>query len=235
MATSGLPHFKKSPHDLSCTIDACYASDTLWPARSSSDLQLAAAAGCQSCSLLLCSINTLFPTSLSRTWRWQHRCGAVFIRFPEEEKDYRLRMPFTQLGAQKSSLPWIRVRRLRPKRRTTDEYLPVLVHWLDDCTTNHDCRKSETPLPTRVLDIGLTPFDSVRLYTTSRESARYIAFSHCWGKGQISQITTTTQNFDSKTKGIPENDLPKSYLEVIGIARNLNIRYVWSVSIASHS
>jgi hypothetical protein len=88
-------------------------------------------------------------------------------------------------------------RELRDRRATG--YLPVLVDRLEDCLNNLGCGKTATPLPTRVLDLGTSPLDNIRLYTTSRESARYIAFSHCWGSTGKLQLRTTLQNFASNT------------------------------------
>jgi hypothetical protein len=225
MATSSLPHLKKSPADLSCWICNTSAREE-YVSHPISDLEVAAGAGCQRCSLALCCIPVKGLEMLLQ---------LQYINTPDRIKRFSLcilgQRPidygvFTHLGAQRSSLPVVQVRR-EMKDRCTTEYLPVLLDWLEDCTTNHGCGNAETPLPTRVLDIGTSPVDSIRLYTTSREHARYIAFSHCWGKAVASLIRTTVQNFGARTERILDTDLPRSYMEVISIARNLNIRYVW--------
>jgi hypothetical protein len=59
--------------------------------------------------------------------------------------------------------------------------------------------ETAAPLPTRLLDLGTSLLHNVRLYTTSREFARYIASSHCWGDTGKLQLRTTLQNFASNT------------------------------------
>jgi hypothetical protein len=225
-ATSTLPHLKKSPVNLSCRT-CNISAEGRYLIHPISDLEVAAGAGCQRCSLALRCIMVMEP-EISPQLRYINTQDLIeeFKFFNPGQRPPIKYSVFTHPGAQESSLPFVPVRR-EIKDRCTTEYLPVLLDWLEDCTTNHDCGNAETPLPMRVLDIGTSPVDNIRLYTTSREHARYIAFSHCWGKAVVSLIRTTVQNIGARTERILDADLPRSYMEVISIARNLNIRYVW--------
>jgi hypothetical protein len=231
MATLDLPHIRKSPVDLSSVI--CNTTLDPWGCVDFPllDLELAAKAGCQLCSLRLCSITAFVssPGLLARLLYRKHQTNDHFYFFKVDNgtRPISLEM-FTLPDAPESSLPFVNVRRGTADRCTT-AYLAVLIKWLDDCTSNHECADIEAPLTKRVIDIGSSSVDNVRLYITKSEPSRYLALSHCWGGPGTSRVCTTKQNLCSHTGDIPETNLPQNYLDVISIARRLNVRYVWLV------
>ena len=60
------------------------------------------------------------------------------------------------------------------------EKLSLTSKWTEKCLTGHtECQQTWTPLPTRVLDLGHSPRDVIRVCPGQALSARYCALSHC--------------------------------------------------------
>lgn len=101
----------------------------------------------------------------------------------------------------------------------------MLADWLRDCIDNHkQCTQAQSPLPTRVIAVGVDgeePF----LYETNGEEAAYIALSHCWGKHQ--PLTTKKGTLQQRKKRIPLVDVPQTFQDAILVTRKLGIRYLW--------
>lgn len=85
--------------------------------------------------------------------------------------------------------------------------------------------KGGSELPRRVLDIGQSSRDIVRLYETEREPGRYACLSYCWGRRPF--LRTVTANFDAHLAEIPWDQLPLTHQETIAVVRQLGIRYLW--------
>ncbi|KAF1987704.1 HET-domain-containing protein [Aulographum hederae CBS 113979] len=114
----------------------------------------------------------------------------------------------------------------------SDECVAFIQELLEDCEKEHDdCnRPLESPLPNRVIDIGLDQeTDSVKLYETRNEGAQYICLSHCWGATQ--PLKTTKSTLGSRKQGILLKDLPATFLDAIWLTRRLGLRYIWIDSI----
>lgn len=54
---------------------------------------------------------------------------------------------------------------------------------------------------------------------------RYVALSHCWGRGQ--NICTTQATLESHKRGIDIQSLPQTFKDAIAIVRSLGVRYLW--------
>jgi len=81
-------------------------------------------------------------------------------------------------------------------------------------------------LPTRVLDVGQSPEDKIRLLETeSTIDSRYICFSHCWGTKR--PLVTTRDNIRSWKEAIAWHLIPKTFQDAIEYTRALKIRYLW--------
>lgn len=118
--------------------------------------------------------------------------------------------------------------------------VPTIRAWLRECDENHDgcvhSRSRAIPfrLPQRFLDVhqgGIgTKSDSVRLVLTSgkdfTKETRYIALSHCWGKGGV-KLKATTDNANSLMENISLADLPNTFQHAAIISRELGIQYLW--------
>jgi Heterokaryon incompatibility protein (HET) len=56
---------------------------------------------------------------------------------------------------------------------------------------------------------------------------RYVAYSHCWGDPANGPMTTTPDTLLQRKSGIPLDTLPRSFQDLILVARKLGIAYVW--------
>lgn len=77
-------------------------------------------------------------------------------------------------------------------------------------------------MPKRVLDVSS---ETVRLYETRGELAKYACLSHCWGKQQI--ITTTKANISRHLQAIPWDALSRTFQDAVTCARRLGLNYLW--------
>lgn len=80
-------------------------------------------------------------------------------------------------------------------------------------------------MPTRIIDVGQSEIDEVRLCDHGGPLEFYIALSHCWGKHPL--IRTLSKNIDEHRREIPMESLPPTFREVISFARRLGIRFLW--------
>ncbi len=110
--------------------------------------------------------------------------------------------------------------------------LEMVRDMLEDCAENHpDCKPdtaSASFCPTRLLSVGGSESDKVKLIETSNTTLygrRYLALSHCWGLTKM--ITTTTATLKSRLADIDETTLPKTFQDVIRLARSVKVPYVW--------
>ncbi|KAI0176112.1 heterokaryon incompatibility protein-domain-containing protein [Hypoxylon sp. FL1284] len=100
--------------------------------------------------------------------------------------------------------------------------------WLQKCCETHrECpQDTSMPLPTRVIDVGISgDAPAPRLLVSSGAEGRYATLSHCWG-GPISSVLTT-QNLKLFQSALPYSDLPLNFRDAISITRHLGIRYLW--------
>jgi hypothetical protein len=98
--------------------------------------------------------------------------------------------------------------------------------WIQECFEHRDCgSNSDTPLPTRILEIGTKEDSILRLSISNGRLGRYVALSHCWGKRRTT--TTTAQNFDQHLKSIDINALPANFKDSVIISRELGYKYLW--------
>ncbi|CAN9327746.1 unnamed protein product [Alternaria alternata] len=105
--------------------------------------------------------------------------------------------------------------------------------WLENCNQAHidTCapQDNQTQLPKRLIDVSKIDkpkiVDSATL-TNSAENRRYLAFSHKWGV-MPANATTTVHNLPARRRGIPEEEIPKSFANAIAITKALGCRYLW--------
>ncbi|KAH8592275.1 heterokaryon incompatibility protein-domain-containing protein [Bisporella sp. PMI_857] len=94
------------------------------------------------------------------------------------------------------------------------------------CASHPKCGGSiSAPLPKRVINIGSTAKDPIRLAEPSNIQAAYIALSHCWGGHQ--PIKTTSSSLPQMQANIEWNDLSRVFQDAITVARRLNIEWIW--------
>jgi hypothetical protein len=233
-AQSKVPHFQSQSKTTDC--DGCHGK---FPNGRMDHWMPAVRAGCPICSLMFHCVQKLYPYSkpdLTFISNEPHSVIEVFIVSPRHKDDWTEASKknedielFTIRGSKECSLPIVAVRG-DLTAQLSSRYLSVLSEWLEDCTLNHPiCGKIEGPLPTRVLDLGASLSEPIRLYITKKETARYLALSHCWGENSSTQIRTTKENLQSRVAGIKPEEIPRSFLDAISIGRDLGIQYLWYV------
>ncbi|CAN9173181.1 unnamed protein product [Alternaria alternata] len=50
---------------------------------------------------------------------------------------------------------------------------------------------------------------------------------HCWGSVEKQPLCTTPKNFKEHQKGIAFTDLPRTFQDLVNIARSIGIKYIW--------
>ncbi|KAK3377535.1 heterokaryon incompatibility protein-domain-containing protein [Podospora didyma] len=110
--------------------------------------------------------------------------------------------------------------------------ISIIKGWMRTCIERHStCRASGPPsLPTRLLDAGDTSTDTsvVRLIASKSlplSTTSYIALSYCWGTG--AQLTTTLATLSTRQEGIPIDTMPATHRDLVALARQLGVRYLW--------
>ena len=108
--------------------------------------------------------------------------------------------------------------------------------FLHDCcssTSSHlRCPKQsslKSTLPKRVLDLEAFSEDGdLRLQTNENNNllGKYIALSHCWGRGP-KPLETTSKTLSSHLNRIKFDDLPQSFQDAVRICRRLAVPYLW--------
>jgi hypothetical protein len=82
------------------------------------------------------------------------------------------------------------------------------------------------PLPSRLISVGYPGDKMVYLRETKGEKGAYITLSYVWG-GPSRIPKTTSANIEQRENGMLVKSLPKTFQDVITIARKLNVPYVW--------
>jgi hypothetical protein len=105
--------------------------------------------------------------------------------------------------------------------------MALVSKWLDDCLSHHRrcIYECDSTLPARVLDLGVSSVEGIKLVESCGRTGRYLCLSYCWGKSVF--IKTTRTNLDEHKKEIQLETLPPVFTDTIKIARTLGIRYVW--------
>jgi hypothetical protein len=100
----------------------------------------------------------------------------------------------------------------------------------ESCSTTRELQKSK-PLPTRLLDVGSESNKQIKLVETKVAkldcSVKYMTLSHCWGDPEKMLKLLPTNREEFIKEGIKYEHLPKTFQDVVVLARLLEIRYVW--------
>jgi len=112
-----------------------------------------------------------------------------------------------------------------------DQVCELAKHWLRNCSTHDHCMPNndiDAIMPTRVLALSEDHArPSVRLIESKGQKGLYIALSHCWGSTEKRPLRTTSSNLDSHRKGIPFEDLPKTFQDCVEFCQGIGLKYVW--------
>lgn len=112
---------------------------------------------------------------------------------------------------------------------TSEEALSPCKRWLAECLQEHT--ECATPYdighPIRVLNVGTETVTLQEIEKLSLPSPlRYACLSHCWGPNGPA-ITLTKETATALRKGIPIEDLPRTFAEACKVCLTLGIDYLW--------
>ncbi|KAF2819635.1 HET-domain-containing protein [Ophiobolus disseminans] len=138
-----------------------------------------------------------------------------------------LRIPYDSDNTKNHPLSTFTTRRTVESNARACSVLKIIKTWLNDCDQHHGCLGTQKGnLPSRVLDLGSSGGKDIRLIdSTNTLAEKYIALSHCWGKGR--PLILTTENYASFLEGISVANLPATFRDSIDICRRLGVRYLW--------
>lgn len=111
--------------------------------------------------------------------------------------------------------------------------LAEIKSWVDSYTRAHELYAAAPPFktfPVRAIDVGSEQDSTkIRLVIFAFVSRQPIhCLSHCWGAGNLAEaISKTTHTSLDAHKGIPRNNLLKTFQDAVIITRKLSIRYLW--------
>ncbi|GAW25949.1 putative heterokaryon incompatibility protein [Rosellinia necatrix] len=113
------------------------------------------------------------------------------------------------------------------KHAHSDQAYQFIRSCLDRCLDLHpNCVQPRGHPPSRLIDVGLSSDDRVRLVETSPQSRNeYIALSYCWG--DVDVVRTTASNYEAMKTEIRVSILPGTIQDAITVTRNLGRRYLW--------
>lgn len=121
-------------------------------------------------------------------------------------------------------------------------HLEIIRYWLRECDENHHCKPSAcikgpletqatlvkprtTPLPTRLIDVGVDGDNKLFLWETGPQHVgEWVALSHRWG---VKNFKTTRLNLADHLAGIDISRLPATFRDAVTITRTLGKRYLW--------
>ena len=112
----------------------------------------------------------------------------------------------------------------------SDECLRLAKSWINGCASFHGpCSSSQTEsaLPTRLIDVGETDFQPVKLISSSHlpPTTEYLALSHCWGTEDVYSFTNARES--EFREAIPMTKLSQSFQDAVSYTRRLGKRYIW--------
>jgi len=126
----------------------------------------------------------------------------------------------------------------------TEASLYQLEKWINECNANHPrCQHAretrmaeEFFIPTRLIELiegGRLRLVETSQWSDQQKSSPYLTLSHCWGDPKVFTMFCT---YPSNVKeflqvGIELPELPKTFKNVMNLARKLGINYVWIDSI----
>jgi hypothetical protein len=116
----------------------------------------------------------------------------------------------------------------------SDAQFHILRQWLKNCDDTHrrlNCYTETAFLPTRLIDVGLEFSETVHLYETlPKDSFKYVALSHSWGK-KLPYFQTFRRDVERYKNHIKIEALPPTFKDAVICTRKLGLRYLWIDSI----
>lgn len=119
---------------------------------------------------------------------------------------------------------------IKPRRRIhvnplSKHCLSVAQEWIGSCVTeHHECTSEQTALPKRLLSVGTTETDEIKLVSVEHP-VTYAALSYCWGGS--ARFETTAANKTSHMRAIEMSSLPRTFRDAIAVTRCLGMKHIW--------
>ncbi|KAH6629718.1 heterokaryon incompatibility protein-domain-containing protein [Boeremia exigua] len=115
----------------------------------------------------------------------------------------------------------------------SSESIGFLKQQLQTCLKRHpECLSASNVPPSRLLQVELTansiqdPNSTIHLVDGSAAvGGSYVTLSHCWGKANFKQLTSTTE-FELRA-GLTSQALPKTFQDAIYVCQQLGQQYLW--------
>ncbi|KAK4448459.1 heterokaryon incompatibility protein-domain-containing protein [Podospora aff. communis PSN243] len=133
---------------------------------------------------------------------------------------------------------WLRTDGLPKPTVLCQDNIDFMQNAINLCCTSHGCSMQHESafLPTRLLDVGVTPQDTPALVITAtcRETiTKYATLSYCWGPEEDAklQLQTTVSTLEDRLIGIPVNTMSPVMRDAVDVCRALSIRHLWIDSI----
>jgi len=107
--------------------------------------------------------------------------------------------------------------------------IATIEKWGRSCLEEHRACQQGGPfkMPTRLIDVGVSPADVMRLVETSKmQTDPYTALSYCWGPGG-NNLRTTYANYTRMLREIKDESLPRTIRDAVKVTRSLAVRYLW--------
>ena len=238
---------KHSANVIGCQI--CIAIDhrLSYPA----NLQLISQERGQSSALLYATIKAIpkqsdlwqldFRTDHFEKWLPSKPVASFMLIGPRHPGSHGFRDPFPK-GTSEVEVSASHVQ-TRPISSSTDDpkVFTLAKEWIDACKASHDScvAPSNRWYPTRLLEICSESgkpdsAGTVRLVSRDRNEfipgqpvfvGEYVTLSHCWGDSSFNKLTDATLRAFQLV--ISLNDLPRTFIDAIKVARELSVRWIW--------
>lgn len=204
------------------------------------DIIFATNSGCEVCGSILSAVAETCACSISRGENGSSTiCQCKFVTLATEKQlTSRLNVTWTcgeaelELGLEAGSeSSYSRPMYLmRSPARSQDDMLDNCNAWYRNCVAEHgECGQGRSSkLPTRVLNLRESQSTGLIYLTNVPKSGQYAALSYMWGgmKPPLSAITLICNRVD-RERGIHFTDFPQCYEDAVGVARKLELPYLW--------
>ncbi|KIX97595.1 uncharacterized protein Z520_06373 [Fonsecaea multimorphosa CBS 102226] len=111
-------------------------------------------------------------------------------------------------------------------RSDSEECRQLALKWYKTCQAHERCHRPQgSTLPTRVIDVGRRPADTICLKTTSEVHGKYVALSYCWG--DFLPLKLTRDVIKQFEVSIASASLPKTFQDAVEVTQSLGFRYLW--------
>ena len=100
---------------------------------------------------------------------------------------------------------------------------------MEDCIQHHGCGKylGAGTLPDRVLWAEAKNASRIQLIEPKNMRAKFLALSYCWGPVGPNVFLTDKRTLSARMASIEYKTLPPLFQDVVDIARELKIEYIW--------